>query len=112
MSKPIPPYLPFRDAMSRGYVERIERRQYLNWVKGLRCCGCNAPADDPHHLYSRGFKGMGTKVPDFWTIPMCRPCHDELHHDVDAWEEKHGSQWEHIALTLLQAVREERLSFD
>lgn len=107
--KPIPPYLSFREALARGYVERMESRAYMDWVKGLRCVACNAPADDPHHPHGAGFKGMGTKVPDWWVIPMCRPCHDELHHDVTAWEEKNGSQFEHVALTLLQAVREERL---
>lgn len=108
--KPIPPYLSFREALVRGYVERIESREYLRWVKSLRCVGCNAPADDPHHAHGAGFKGMGTKVPDFWCIPLCRSCHDELHHDVAAWEQTHGSQFEHICLTLLQAIREERLS--
>jgi hypothetical protein len=109
--KVVPPYLSFRDALTRGYVERMEDRGYMNWVKTLRCVGCNAPADDPHHPHGTGFKGMGTKVPDWWAIPICRTCHDELHHDVHAWEERNGSQFEHVALTLLQAVREERLKF-
>jgi hypothetical protein len=110
--KPIPPYMTFRDALVRGYVERMESRKYMDWVKTLRCVCCNAPADDPHHPHGVGFKGMGTKVPDWWAFPLCRQHHDELHHDVAAWELEHGSQFEHVALTLLQAVREERLSFD
>lgn len=107
--KIIPPYLTFKDAMARGMVERIESREYMNWVKSLRCCSCNAPADDPHHPYGTGFKGMGTKVPDWWVIPLCRNCHDNLHHDVAAWEDVNGTQFEHVALTLLQALREERI---
>jgi hypothetical protein len=107
--KIIPPYLTFKQALSSGYVERMESRAYMDWVKRLRCVCCNAPADDPHHPHGAGFKGMGTKVPDWWVIPLCRGHHDELHHDVAAWEEQYGSQYEHVALTLLQAVREERL---
>jgi hypothetical protein len=104
--KVIPPYLSFKQALSNGYVERMECQAYTRWVKQLRCVSCNAPADDPHHPHGAGFKGMGTKVPDWWVIPICRTCHDILHHDVIAWEEQNGSQFEHACLTLLQAIRE------
>lgn len=107
--KPIPSYMSFRQALINGYVQRMESRAYLNWVKSLRCVSCDAPADDPHHPHGVGYKGMGTKVPDFWAIPVCRSCHDELHHDVHAWEERCGSQLEHASITLLQAIYEERL---
>lgn len=110
--KPIPPYMTFREALVRGYASRIEDRTYMNWVKKLRCVSCNDSADDPHHPHGSGFKGMGTKVPDYWVIPLCRTCHDELHHDVHAWEEKHGSQFEFAALTMLQALYEGRMKFD
>lgn len=107
--KIIPPYLTFKQALMTGYVERMESARYLRWVKTLRCVSCNAPADDPHHPHGAGFKGMGTKVPDWWVIPICRGCHDDLHRDVLAWEDRHGLQIEHAALTLLQAIREEVL---
>lgn len=109
--KIIPPYLSFRGALSRGYVERMESRSYMDYVKTLRCVSCRAPADDPHHPHGAGFKGMGTKVPDYWVIPICRPCHDELHRDVQAWEDVNGSQFEHALMTLTQAVREGRMKF-
>ena len=102
--KVIPPYLTFRDALRRGFVGRIENRSYMEWVKGLPCVSCSQPADDPHHLYGSGYKGMGTKVPDYLTIPVCRNCHDALHHNVSGWEEVNGSQWEHAAMTMLQAI--------
>lgn len=76
----------------------------MDEVKKLPCVVCQAPADDPHHPYSMGygFKGAGTKVPDIWTIPLCRGHHDELHHDPAAWEEKHGKQEFWALLTLTQ----------
>jgi len=70
--KVIPPYLTFKQALTNGYVERMESPVYTRWVKTLRCVSCNAPADDPHHPHGSGFKGMGTKVPDWWVIPICR----------------------------------------
>lgn len=112
MRKPIPPHLAFSQALSLGYTGRIEDRSYMDWVKTLRCCSCHAPADDPHHPHGVGFKGMGSKVPDYWVIPLCRNCHDALHHDVDGWEAVNGSQYQHAALTLLQAIYEGRMRFD
>jgi len=102
----VPSYLTFEQALSRGYLGRIEDRKYLDWVKTLPCCSCDRPADDPHHVHGRGFKGMGTKVPDYFTIPLCRNCHDALHHDVDGWEDVNGPQMKHVNLTLLRGILE------
>jgi hypothetical protein len=109
MRKPVPPYLTFSQALRNGHLGRIEDRAYLDWVKTLPCCGCHAPADDPHHIYRSGYRGMGTKVPDYFTIPLCRPCHDNLHRDPDKWEEVNGEQIEHVALTLLRAIYDGQL---
>jgi hypothetical protein len=107
VSKPIPPYMTFQQAMSNGYVERMENDAYRRYVRQLPCSSCNAPADDPHHIYTTDFsKGMATKVPDYWCLPLCRHCHDELHRDVAKWEHLHGSQWMHALLTVTQAIHE------
>lgn len=98
--KIIPPGMPFKQALLRGYVGRIESRAYMDAVKGLPCVCCGAPADDAHHPHGVGYKGGATKVPDCWTLPLCRQHHDELHHNVAAWEEKYGSQFEFACLTL------------
>lgn len=45
---------------------------------------------------------MGSKTPDYWAIPLCRPHHDELHQDKQKWEETYGLQWEHAAVTMLR----------
>lgn len=46
---------------------------YLAWVRGMSCCRCNAPApSDPHH---EGRRGVGQKVHDTMTVPLCRSCH-------------------------------------
>ena len=109
--KPIPPYLTFSQALTRGYIPRMENRAYMNWVKTLNCVSCNRPADDPHHPYGIGLKGGATKVPDWLVIPMCRNCHDALHHNPDGWEDVHGQQIKHAAMTLLQAIHEGKLKF-
>lgn len=102
MKRIVPPWLTFREALQSGHLGRIEDRKYLDWVKSLNCCVCSNPADDPHHIVPGGYKGMGTKTPDLWAIPLCREHHDSLHHDRAAWEEQHGLQWEHAAVTMLR----------
>lgn len=71
---------------------RAEDSKYTRWVKTRPCQACGARADDPHHIIGYGQGGMGTKAHDFFTIPLCRKCHDALHEDTAAWEAEHGSQ--------------------
>lgn len=110
--KIIPPGMDFHRALTLGYVGRLESDAYRRWVKTLPCVCCGMPGDDPHHPHGAGFKGMGTKVPDWWCFSMTRNCHDNLHHNVAAWEELHGSQHMHALMTLTQAIHEGRLRFE
>ncbi len=78
--------------MLRPKRRRWVNEQYTRWVKTQPCEGCGNTADDPHHISGHGLGGMGTKPHDAFVIPLCRQCHDELHRDPRAFEEKHGSQ--------------------
>ena len=82
----------------------MEDGSYTKWVKQLPCVCCRQQADDPHHPYDVGFGGGATKVPDYWVIPLCRTHHDELHHNVAAWEERWGLQLFHTLMTLTRAI--------
>lgn len=77
-------------------------RRYLDWVKSQPSVISGLPADDPHHIKVKGYGG--TKTSDLWAIPLTRAEHDELHRGVEAWEEKHGSQWKFAAETIERAV--------
>lgn len=109
MTNVIPGYMSFEQALRKGFAGRMENERYTRWVKSLPCCACRVPADDPHHPYDVGFGGKATKVPDYWCIPLCREHHDELHHDVGAWESCYGSQLHHAFMTMTQAVHEGKL---
>lgn len=59
--------------------------EYVAFVKNQPCCGCGVAGEltyeqrvDPHH-YMEGEGGMGLKVSDWWTVPLCRACHDYFH---------------------------------
>jgi len=98
--KPIPPGMSVREALQNGYAT-VRSEAYMARVRQLPCCACDAPPpSDPHHPHGAGYRGAGTKSPDIWVIPLCRTHHDELHHSVPEWEEKYGTQFEFVALTL------------
>ncbi|EBB7190386.1 DUF968 domain-containing protein [Salmonella enterica] len=82
-----------------SFMLRPKRRRWINetytrWVKTQLCECCRRPADDPHHIVGHGMGGTATKAHDLFVIPLCRECHDELHADVPAFEQKHGTQLE------------------
>lgn len=49
---------------------------YLTKVRKLPCCVCDEPAPShAHHLKSAAPRGVGQKVPNRWTLPLCNECH-------------------------------------
>lgn len=80
--------------MLRPKRRRWENKIYTRWVKAQPCECCRRPADDPHHIIGHGMGGTATKAHDLFVIPLCRECHDELHADLAAFEQKHGTQLE------------------
>ncbi len=104
--------LTFKQALQRGYIKPMRNKYYLVWmVKNIRC-PCGAAATEAHHLISAGFGGgMGTKNSDLLAFAICAACHAMLHADISEWEDCYNSQWEHVALTMAQAVNEGVLGF-
>ena len=79
-------------------------KYYTDFVKSLPCYDCGAPADDPHHVIDAGLGGkMGDTCSDLFTIPLCRTCHNKLHHDVEQWEIENDAQAVHVLRTIMQA---------
>lgn len=99
----MPISLNFKQRLQFGYAKPKRNRAYLDWVKTLPCSKCNCEGTEPHHIIAAGLGGgMGTKADDYLSMPLCRKCHDELH---DGIKDMH-SQWEWVAMTLLQAIHE------
>jgi len=46
---------------------------HLAFVRSFQCCVCGNPHSIAHHL--RIDSGMGMKSSDFWSVPLCIPCH-------------------------------------
>jgi hypothetical protein len=105
----LPPGISFMQAVRSGYTGRIECRPYLDWLKTLPCSTCGRLPGDPHNpidpSHVNAFKGQGTKSPDLWAIPECRPCHE-------SYERGPGFQDARLAraaIYLLQAIYEGHL---
>ena len=102
--------LTFKQSLQKGYTKPYRNRNYLSWVASLPCCGCGLPADEAHHIIDVGLGGgMGTKASDPLSIPVCRSCHNMIHLDLKAWEDKYGSQTFWVCMTLHQAITDEVL---
>lgn len=96
-----------------GRLRFQPNEKYIEWVRTRPCvlegwasdhvCGGRV---DPHHLVGDGLNGKDCKVPDELTMPLCRDAHNLLHHDRREWEDRYGSQYKWVMLTLFQALME------
>jgi ERF superfamily len=60
-------------------AKRQRDRQHLRFVAKQPCLVCGREPCDPHHLRFAQPRGLGQKVSDEFTVPLCRAHHRELH---------------------------------
>jgi hypothetical protein len=59
--------------------KRLKNKQHLRFVAKQPCLVCGREPSDPHHLRFAQPRGLGQKVSDEFTVPLCRAHHRELH---------------------------------
>lgn len=60
----------------------VRSAAFLGFVRRLNCLVCQTPPPcHAHHITYAEPSGMGRKVGDNWTVPLCGICHDRLHND-------------------------------
>jgi hypothetical protein len=59
--------------------KRLRDKQHLRFVAMQPCLVCGREPCDPHHLRFAQPRGLGQKVSDEFTVPLCRGHHRELH---------------------------------
>ena len=69
---------------------------YLKYVREQNCVSCGKPAHidgiDAHHVTGMGLgKGIGTKISDCFTLPLCRVHHNEIHANKDAIDQQRAA---------------------
>jgi hypothetical protein len=59
---------------------------YLDFIRSRPCTLCGNPRTEPHHAIRRlpgiSEAGLAQKCSDFLCIPLCNPCHRNLHRGV------------------------------
>lgn len=83
-----------------------ENPKYLAWIRAKPCCGCGNPNTEAHHVIGLGMGIMGDTASDIHTIPVCRPCHREIHNDSKRYQ---LSQARWLMKTQDQAIDEDML---
>jgi hypothetical protein len=81
-------------------------KTYREYIKSLPCAVCAQDNSDQHHLIDiEGVtKGLGTRLPEMLSIPLCRMHHDNLHADLKEFELWYGKQETLLVKTLLRAM--------
>lgn len=99
---PEPPML----HIPRPKMKRWESANYLAFVRQLPCVVTGQiDGIEAHHVVGHGLSVMGSKTHDLMTFPLCHQAHMELHNNGwQQWEQTHGSQLDHVAMTLNKAA--------
>src|SRR5262249_34712298 len=73
-----------------GKTVRLRDKEHLKFVLRQPCLVCGRVPSDPHHLTFTQPRGLGYRVSDEFTVPVCRIHHRELHRSGDeaAWWRK------------------------
>ena len=59
--------------------KRLRQKAHLKFVASQPCLICGRQPSDPHHLRFAQPCGIGLKVSDEFTVPLCRGHHRQLH---------------------------------
>jgi DNA recombination protein Rad52 len=80
--------------------KRLRDKAHLKFVTSQPCIVCGRQPSDPHHLRFAQPRGLGLKVSDEFTVPLCRVHHRQLHQAGNevAW-------WESLQIDALEIAR-------
>jgi hypothetical protein len=90
-----------------GKTVRLRDKNHRRFVLRQPCLVCGRVPSDPHHLTFTQPRGLGYRVSDEFTVPVCRVHHRELHRSGDeaAWWQKLNIDPLPVALRLWQHTR-------
>ena len=85
-----PPAKIDKSQLTFGEPRRLRDKGHLKFVASQPCLICGRNPADAHHLRFTQPRGMGLKVSDEFTVPLCRIHHRDVHGHVDeiAWWER------------------------
>jgi hypothetical protein len=80
---------------------RKRSKAHLAFVRAQPCLVCKQAPSDAHHVKFAQPRTLGRKVSDEFTVPLCRPHHQQLHH--------HGNEkawWADLQISPLPVAKE------
>jgi ERF superfamily len=79
-----------KSALTFGEPRRLRDKAHLKFVAAQPCLICGRSPADAHHLKFTQPRGLGLKVSDEFTVPLCRVHHRDVHSvgDEVAWWER------------------------
>jgi hypothetical protein len=103
-----------KSVLKFGAARRNRDKTHLRFVATQPCLLCDRQPSDPHHLRFAQPRGLGMKVSDEFTVPLCREHHRQLHHSGNepAWWHDMGIEPLEIAKTLWQETHAKRTPSD
>lgn len=96
-----------KSVLAHPTTKRYRNKDHLKRLSGLPCLACGRKPSHAHHLRFAQGRGLGLKVSDEFTVPLCAIDHDALHRSGDErkWWEARGIDPVPIAETLWSASR-------
>ena len=96
------PALNFEDYAVTPKTRRRRDKRHRQFVAAQACVICGRQPSDAHHLRFAQPRGLGLKVSDEFTVPLCRSHHRELHRTRNEmrWWAQFGIQPKSIAYKL------------
>ena len=88
------------DKLALPEAKRLRDKQHLRFVARQPCLVCGREPCDPHHVRFAQPRGLGQKVSDEFTVPLCRAHHRELHR-----ASKESEWWLRNGLEPLESAR-------
>ena len=80
-----------KSVLSIGEPKRIRSKDHLRFVAQQPCLICGRKPSHAHHVRHAQPRGLGLKVSDEFTVPLCATHHSEIHRTGDErrwWQEK------------------------
>jgi len=59
--------------------KRLIDKPYVNHVAKYPCFECGRPSGPPHHVRAYGWGATSRKPDDYYVVPICYACHDNIH---------------------------------
>ena len=80
-----------KSTLTIGEPKRIRCKEHLRFVASQPCLACGRTPSHAHHLRHAQPRGLGLKVSDEFTVPLCATHHQHLHNTTkerEWWQER------------------------